>query len=69
MCFRVGGEIPNNVYLGVIDDMVKIFWIFSVNPPPHSKRGNFNSPPLSAMSWGVGFSDRGPKPVVPNRNP
>ena len=21
------------------------------------------------MAWGVGFLDRGPKPVVPNRNP
>ena len=25
--------------------------IFSVNSPPHSKRGSFNSPPLSAMSF------------------
>ena len=24
---------------------------------------------LIVMFWGVGFLDRGPKPVVPNRNP
>ena len=24
---------------------------------------------LILMCWGVGFLDRGPKPVVPNRNP
>ena len=32
--------------------------------------GNRNSSIYVTMIiWGVGFSDRGPKPVVPNRNP